>query len=158
VKIADFGLSRTVMQNEARVWSTSTGVGAIGCLAPEIRELVPKGSDFAPDLWVLGEIAHQLLTRERAFDDLRLFQYLQKHDTFPLSTLENQLVGESGKSFIVSCMTLYPKDRATSQYALQHKWFQAIRAREYSSSGKIFIPASFAKTSGDFCLNLDSHE
>ncbi|KAK1143695.1 hypothetical protein N8T08_006095 [Aspergillus melleus] len=146
VKIADFGISKRI---EDEAGGSSTLKGTLGYIAPELHGFVKRGSPYAPDLWAVGEIAFQLVTKQATFKNLgMLFKYMSDLDMFPYDLLLAARVSESGQECIFSLMHPDPLHRATAELALQHTWFnEAPLSRQGSvrSGRNVSPPAPVAE-------------
>ena len=65
VKVGDFGLAKDVGGMSTRVSMSMTKVGTPNYLSPELGQSLPRGSVRANDMWALGCIVLELLTRQR---------------------------------------------------------------------------------------------
>jgi serine/threonine protein kinase len=120
VKIADFGISKRIGDEEG---VSTTLKGTIGFIAPELHGFTERGTDYAPDLWSLGEILFQMLTKQQTFESLALLSaYIQDPETFPSAALRAHNVSELTLDFILSAMEPLPKKRITVEGALGHNW------------------------------------
>ncbi|KAH8430990.1 serine/threonine-protein kinase [Aspergillus melleus] len=117
VKIADFGISKRI---EGEIGQSSMLKGTRGYIAPELYGFVKRGSPYAPDLWAVGEIAFQMLTRQSSIKNLGvLSQYMNNLQMFLIATG----VSQSGQECMFSLLHPDPTLRATAEMALQHTWF-----------------------------------
>ncbi|PLB49671.1 kinase-like protein [Aspergillus steynii IBT 23096] len=142
VKIADFGISKRI---EDEIGLSSTLKGTLGYIAPELHGFITRGSPYAPDIWSVGEIAFQMLTKQSTFKNLGvLFQYMGNLDLFPSDLLAAARVSKSGQGCILSLMHPDPSLRTTAEVALQHAWFEeAVPSRPGSiRSARNIRPAS----------------
>jgi serine/threonine protein kinase len=122
VKIADFGISKRV---EDEFGASTTLKGTIGFIAPELYGFTERGTDYAPDIWSLGEISVHMLIKQGTFKSLPLLlTYIQNPKTFPSATLRAHNVSELALEFISSAMEPSPKARMTAEGALDHKWMK----------------------------------
>ncbi|KAJ5979385.1 Tetratricopeptide-like helical [Penicillium viridicatum] len=128
VKISDFGISKRI---EEAPGASTTLRGTSGYIAPELYGLVERGPPFASDIWALGQIVFQLLTKEMAFKHLgSLASYVMKVNQFPTGGLTNS--SALSVEFISSLMCASP-----------NHWFKVelnyarIRALAFSPSGKL---------------------
>jgi WD40 repeat protein len=97
--------------------------GTLGFIAPELHELTPAGTPFAADMWALGEIAFQLMTKQPVFKSFgRLAGFATQNDTFPSGELLTYHVSTPGQDFIFSLMVPTPGRRLTAEAALKHQW------------------------------------
>jgi serine/threonine protein kinase len=132
VKIGDFGISKRA---EDGVAVSSTLKGTLGFMAPELHGFAEAGKEpssnnaQAADMWSLGELAFQMLTKEPTFRNMgRLFSYVQDPQSFPSAPLHAHSVSLSGLDFITSTMTPAPEKRPTAEIALQHHWMEPYRS------------------------------
>jgi serine/threonine protein kinase len=96
-------------------------------MAPELYGNNEKASisGYAVDMWSLGEIAFQMLTKKPTFPQLfNLIKYVEGVQPFPNSTLTQFRVSDYGKSFISSTMLPIPNDRLNSEDAWNHDWIK----------------------------------
>jgi serine/threonine protein kinase len=122
VKIADFGISKRV---EDELGVSTTLKGTLGFIAPELHGFTERDTDYASDLWALGEISFQMLTKQPTFKNLALlFAYTQNPKTFPLPALRAHNVSESVVDFILAAMKPLPNMRITTESALRHNWMK----------------------------------
>jgi serine/threonine protein kinase len=126
VKICDFGITKRA---EEGLGASSTLKGTIGFLAPELHGFVkvvnkanPRNAQAA-DMWALGEIAFQMLTKEQTFKTmLLLLDFVNVPGKFPSHLLSQRGVSIMGRDFIKSVMIPTPEDRLTAKHALRHDW------------------------------------
>jgi serine/threonine protein kinase len=93
--------------------------GTPGYIAPELYGFTERGSRYAVDIWAVGEITFQILTKQQTFKDPELLSgYVNKPETFP----SNQLlchVSRPGVEFVLSAMHPIPAGRITAEKALR---------------------------------------
>jgi serine/threonine protein kinase len=120
IKIGDFGLSKRV---EDELGLTNTLQGTMGFIAPELHGFTSRETDYAPDIWALGEIAFQMLTKKPTFRNLGLLaRYVHDAKLFPEDDLHEQHVHDQVIDFVRSTMCALPADRFTAQQGLEHPW------------------------------------
>jgi serine/threonine protein kinase len=120
IKIGDFGLSKRV---EDELGLTNTLKGTMGFIAPELHGFTSRETDYAPDIWALGEIAFQMLTKKPTFRNLGLLaRYVHDAKLFPEDDLHEQQVHDQVIDFVRSTMCALPADRFTAQQGLEHPW------------------------------------
>jgi serine/threonine protein kinase len=127
VKIGDFGISKRSDDGSAEL---STLKGTIPFIAPELhgygeirKESRSTSNAQAADMWALGEIAFQILTKEPTFKNVRhLGDYAQNDQVFPSNTLLAHAVSNTGQDFIKCVMLPVPENRLTAAEALRHDW------------------------------------
>jgi serine/threonine protein kinase len=128
VKLSDFGISKRAADNLA---ASSTLKGTLRYMAPELLGFVESGEESdsrnvqAADMWALGEIAFQMLTKEPTFKYISLLStYVRSPDSFPSAVLRAHDVSEAGINFINSIMQPKPEDRQTTAKALVQAWME----------------------------------
>ncbi|OCK79014.1 kinase-like protein [Lepidopterella palustris CBS 459.81] len=135
VKITDFGISKRI---EESLGVPSTMRGTPHFIAPEIYSSIANSTGNAPvflnpyaaDMWALGEIAFQMLTKQPSFKDpFQLFLHAQNPqiNPFPVSLLMQHNVSASGQAFISSLMPVSPERRLTVVQALDHEWVEQCK-------------------------------
>ena len=124
VKIGDFGITKRVIDGTDA--APGITMGTTGFMTPELLGFQASASlkdPYTPDLWALGEITFQLLTRESAFESMRsLAIYAQGSKDFPADALHNQRVSATGVDFISSLMIIDLRLRLTAKTAWEHDW------------------------------------
>ena len=128
VKISDFGISKRAVDNLA---ASSTLKGTLRYMAPELLGFFESGGQpgsrnaQAADVWALGEITFQMLTKEPTFKNFILLStYVQTPSTFPSAVLRDHDVSEVGIDFIKSIMQPKPEERETTDEALFEAWME----------------------------------
>ncbi|KAK2756397.1 hypothetical protein FQN54_005289 [Arachnomyces sp. PD_36] len=131
LKIADFGISKRIEEDLGR---STTLKGTLGYIAPELHGFTKRGSPYAVDIWALGEIVFEMLTKQPTFKDLGLLSnYITKPEAFPSDVLLSAQVSQLGIEFILSHMQPNPEDRITAENALLHQWIaQTLPCRRVS--------------------------
>lgn len=106
IKLADFGISRVVEEfgNPA-----TTQIGTPYYMAPEILKKEPYS--FPADIWSLGCVLYEIVTRRRPFssDYIQFFQQILHDEPFPIHCN----VSENLKSLIFSMLKKNPSERFT---------------------------------------------
>ncbi|TVY82186.1 Spindle assembly checkpoint kinase [Lachnellula suecica] len=102
VKLGDFGISK---RTDAGLGFASTVKGTIRFMAPELLGFFDAGDDTDPrneqaaDIWALGEIAFQMLTKEATFEPVhRLGAYVRNH-VFPVGSLQARGISDDAIRF-----------------------------------------------------------
>ncbi|KAJ5768902.1 kinase-like protein [Penicillium odoratum] len=115
VKIADFGISKRVLDGETDLRSR---VGTEGYIAPEVFGIIEVDEESsrytsAVDVWSLGCLLHYILTKEPPFPKLTTLQYYccDEDSVFPEEKLFTQGVGISGRNFIKRLLGVDPGAR-----------------------------------------------
>ena len=100
-------------------------------MAPELFGFVRSDTESsssraqAADMWALGEIAFQMLTKRPTFEDLRLLSnFVQTPNIFPDKVLHDHNVSDAGISFITKIMQPKPEDRQIAAKALHDPWME----------------------------------
>ena len=146
MKIADFGISKRIDEERG---NSTTLRGTPGYIAPELYGFVEKSSPYAVDMWSLGEIAFNVLTKRTTFKTLaQLFGYAGNHIAFPTHALIEAGVTQPGIDFVTSLMQGLPELRLKSQEAISHSWMKDLF---YSLN----IPESPASEASD-TISIDS--
>lgn len=129
VKLSDFGISKRAADS---LVGSSTVKGTLRYMAPELLGFVETGevsgsrNAQAADMWALGEIAFQMLTKMPTFEYMsHLSVYVASPEKFPSAVLRAHDVSNAGIDFINSIMQPKPKDRQTSVEALRHAWMES---------------------------------
>ncbi len=128
VKLSDFGISKRAADNFA---ASSTLKGTLRYMAPELLGFVESGGESdtrnaqAADMWALGEIVFQMLTKEPTFKNMNLLStYIRSPEGFPSAILRDHDVSEAGINFISSIMQPKPEARQTAAQALLQAWME----------------------------------
>jgi len=111
VKLLDFGLART--QSLTRLTQTGMLVGTIGYLAPEL--ITEQRSSPASDLYALGVIGYELLTRRQAFPGNTPVEVIKQIlDVEPVAPIRYRPeIGPELDQLILSMMAKNPEGRPT---------------------------------------------
>lgn len=104
----------------------------MGYMAPELHGFVGASDCFSDDaqaasrssdMWALGEITFQMLTKQASFRNMGLlFAFVQQSDLFPYDILKQCHVSDTGINFIVCLMKSKPAQRMCVEQALAHDW------------------------------------
>ena len=116
-------------------------------MAPELLENLNdpgEASDArnaqAADMWALGEIAFQMLTKEPTFKSMRrLVTYVQSPETFPAADLRARRVSEEAINFIHGIMQPKPEERQTSSKALLSAWMERCSSQINGKTSSVSI-------------------
>jgi WD40 repeat protein len=124
--------------------------GTFGFIAPELHELVPAGTPFAADMWALGEIAFQLMTKQPVFKSFGLMaRYATQNHQYPLETLLTYRISTPGQNFISSLMVATPEMRLTAEAALKHQWIARYLLLDVQPSSSSSSPMTRAPPATD---------
>jgi serine/threonine protein kinase len=106
VKIADFGLTKCV---EDELGITNTLKGTMGFIAPELYGFTARTTDYAIDIWALGGITFQMLTRAPSFRNLAMVsQYARGLEAFLEYRLPEHNIGTQAVDFVQVTMQACP--------------------------------------------------
>lgn len=94
--------------------------------APEVWGFIKRKNAYASDIWALGEIIFEVLTKKPAFGNAPSLAGYKSHEQFPIKLLTEASVSQPGIDFIVSLMHPDPKDRRTTASSFSHKWIQSL--------------------------------
>ncbi|EAU32565.1 predicted protein [Aspergillus terreus NIH2624] len=120
VKIGDFGISKCV---EDGLGVLTTTIGTVGYMPPETLGFTERGRPYAVDVWAVGEVTFQLLTKKPTFKNPGLLsKYVNNLELFPIGVLQAARISQSGIEFILSTMHPMLDKRITAQEALHHAW------------------------------------
>ncbi|CEO59860.1 hypothetical protein PMG11_04513 [Penicillium brasilianum] len=106
IKLADFGITKRIKEGSK----------------PSINE---EGA-YAPDIWALGEILFEMLTKKPAFANHGLLAGYKTQQQFPVTKLRDAGISQQGIDFLLSLMCLHPNDRITASSALSNVWIQPL--------------------------------
>lgn len=111
VKLLDFGLART--RSLTRLTATGTVVGTVGYLAPEL--ITEQKFSPASDLYAVGVIAYELLTRREAFPGATPVEVIKQIlDAEPVSPERYRSeIGPELGSLVLAMVAKRPGDRPT---------------------------------------------
>ncbi|CEJ58057.1 Putative WD40 repeat [Penicillium brasilianum] len=85
IKLADFGLTKRI--DEAYGQSTRAFQGTPRYCAPELWGYIARGSAYATDIWVLGEIVSEILTKKPTFTNPGQLSTYINQQQFPVAQL-----------------------------------------------------------------------
>lgn len=120
VKIADFGISKEVLEDGSLL---STEVGAKGYMAPEVTlRPFPMAYDTAVDIWSLGCVIYIILTHEHLFPPVHSFTLEAYSQDETLLALKLQRFSPAVVQFIAKLTRVEPSERLTAQKALKDRW------------------------------------
>lgn len=137
VKIGDFGLTKRI---ENDLTALRTYVGTQHFQAPEILGYIDEESSEytnAVDLWSLGCVTYELLTRVVPFATARsLSLYCKGKTPFPKEPLVAQGVSNTAVNFIEGLMRPNPLERLTVDTAIEDPWLTQPASSPEPGSGR----------------------
>jgi serine/threonine protein kinase len=111
-------------------------------MAPELYGYIEKGSPYAVDIWAVGEIVFQMLTKQPTFKHPgMLYVYVNKPEILPCDLLLDAQVSQPGVEFILSAMRPIPDDRITAEKALHHRWMDHPLSHDRASAIPVYKKA-----------------
>ncbi|OQE13507.1 hypothetical protein PENFLA_c047G06958 [Penicillium flavigenum] len=122
IKLADFGITKRIEESHGQ---STTLKGTPRYFAPEIWGFAERGSAYAIDIWAVGEIVFEILTKKPAFATPGLLAGYKAKQDFPVTMLTDAGVSQPGVDFVLSLMCLRPNDRMTATSAISHAWIQS---------------------------------
>ncbi|EPS71776.1 hypothetical protein M569_02983, partial [Genlisea aurea] len=133
VKLADFGVSASMLDTGDRKRARNTFVGTPCWMAPEVMQQL-HGYDFKADIWSFGITALELAHGHAPFSKYPPMKVL-------LMTLQNAPPGldyerdkrfsKAFKEMIAACLVKDPKKRPSSEKLLKHPFFKSARSRDF---------------------------
>ena len=118
VKIADFGLARTLHEGQ----QAETVCGTPGYVAPEVLKQKPYGKEC--DYWSIGVVAYIMLSGVPPFyseDTFKLFDQIIKCE-YDFNDKYWSHVSREAKDFISKILVKDPKKRMNPEQMLAHPW------------------------------------
>ena len=114
-KISDFGLAGNV-RNTNSLQSSKTGVGTLNWSAPEVFAKHYKQIP-ASDVWALGMIVYEVLSRTVPYDGLtvpQLTMELHINKELPEMSLIEEGAPQALRAILEACCQFDPKDRPSA--------------------------------------------
>ncbi|KAI3318434.1 kinase-like protein [Xylariaceae sp. AK1471] len=130
VKIADFGISKQMMEGRTRLQTLN--IGTFGYIAPEVLGVhVDNSANIAysvsVDIWAIGIIAIELLLKKHPLpsisDLLNLFRGARPLIT---DTAAGLILSEDCRDFVRGLLNMNPITRPTANAALSHTWLEEV--------------------------------
>lgn len=143
VKIGDFGISKR-LNEETQI---RTAIYTPRYAAPEICGCSPYNAyldsnsahSMAVDIWSVGIITHELLTKEIPFaNSMQIVHYTEGRIGFPTRALDATGTSSAAKTFIKRAMGVSPGDRPTCRDLLCDEWMKS-ESLEAANATKEFI-------------------
>ncbi|CAG8241173.1 unnamed protein product [Penicillium nalgiovense] len=133
IKLADFGITKRIEESHGQ---STTLKGTPRYFAPEIWGFAERGSAYATDIWIVGEIIFEILTKKPAFATPGLLAGYKAKQDFPVTMLTDAGVSQPCVDFVLSLMCLNPNDRMTATSAISDAWIQSPTLQPLGSSTK----------------------
>lgn len=136
IVIADFGISRTVTEDEALF----TVCGSPGYCAPEIMMSSAYGK--ACDMWSIGVIAYTILSGYSPFGPVdRPDVMIKRIFSGPVEFHEKywNSISNSAKDFVAKLLQVDPKQRMSAKQALDHPWISRYEALALTPKERVHL-------------------
>lgn len=119
IKVADFGLSNIIMDDEAML---KTACGTPTYAAPEL--LKGKGYGVEVDMWSLGVVVYIMLCGFPPFyhEDVQVLFRLIMAGKFKFPSPYWDDISDTAKNLILGLLTIDVSKRLTAEQVLQHPW------------------------------------
>ncbi len=142
IKILDFGVAKTSIENEARLTATSNVVGSPGFMSPE-QFRSSKTVDARTDIWAIGAILYKLISGRLPFQAASFAEYALAVTRDPLPPLP-----EAPPAFEAVIATCLSKDLAT-RYLDVHALSAALAPFAESAPPQAPLPEDSSPKVGD---------
>jgi len=136
VKIGDFGVAGTLIDNGQRRDRRQTFTGTPCWMAPEVMEQM-SGYDTKADIWSFGITAMELAFGKAPYADFQPMKVLLmtlKEEPPTIDFYKDESVAKFSSAFrslIDKCLKKKPKKRAAAQKLLTHRFFQKAKDSKY---------------------------
>ena len=119
----------------------------------ESKKLPDGAQDDTPrDIWALGEICFQMLTKKPTFGDAKSrSDYFRGEAKFPVDILKSCRVPEPAQNFIERAMKVEPTDRITAEAGCDHQWIKPF----YTASSDKRVFGVLLETSMDYAKSTN---
>ncbi|KAJ5859895.1 hypothetical protein N7534_005172 [Penicillium rubens] len=134
IKLADFGITKRIEESHGQ---STTIKGTPRYFAPEIWGFAERGSAYAIDIWAVGEIVFEILTKKPAFATPGLLAGYKAKQDFPVIMLTDAGISQPGVDFVLSLMCPRPNDRMTATSAISDAWIQSPMLQPLGSTKAI---------------------
>jgi serine/threonine protein kinase len=91
-----------------------------------MRGFSKRGTLYAINIWALGEMIFEILTKEPAFGNPTSFTGYKIQEHFPTNLVRTANVSQLGVNFVVLLMHPDPDDQKTAASALPDIWIQSL--------------------------------
>jgi serine/threonine-protein kinase OSR1/STK39 len=124
VKITDFGIASTLVENGQRLRARYTVIGTLCYMAPEVLK-ERTGYTEKADIWSLGITAIELGTGVAPYSDLRPLEVVTKLANSPPPTLpENGHFSGAFREFVRACLQPAPAKRPSAAELLDARFLK----------------------------------
>ena len=134
VKLADFGVSASLIDDGERKGMRKTFVGTPCWMAPEVMEM-SKGYDSKVDIWSFGITALELAQGSAPFAKFKPMKviYLTLSNNPPTLNRHgpHNKYSKSFKEMIDMCLQRDPTKRPTAEALLKHSFFKQAKKKNY---------------------------
>ncbi|MCA9932680.1 MAG: serine/threonine protein kinase [Ardenticatenaceae bacterium] len=139
--LADFGIAQIV--GGTRHTMTGALLGTLNYMAPE--QGLQGVSDVRSDLYSLGVVFYEMLTRQTPYDADTPLAILMKHvnDPLPLPRQLNPVIPPSFERIVLKALAKEPDERYQSAMEMAEALQQAAAEAEVSVPTRISLPLSF---------------
>ena len=87
-----------------------------------------QAASKAGDMWALGEITYQMLTKKPSFRNVAaLFAYVQNSSLFPIAALDDNGITTSAIEMLRNLLHTSPKQRLTVEDTVSNMWLAPCR-------------------------------
>ena len=130
VKIGDFGLSKRLIGDTApqtRAYTENYAAQEVCVCRPADDGDGKNSSGYtdAVDIWSLGIITHEILTKRVPLYSYRqLVQYFEGRCDFPMRELQAKQISTAAINFIKHLLAPFPGNRPTAKYCSEDVWLQ----------------------------------
>ena len=122
IKIGDFGLAKLARDGTAFRTQAFTS----GYFAPEAGIGTSDSSEYtnAVDIWAMGRIIQEMLTRVLPFQNFRELSLYCTRPEFPRNYMLLKNISQEGMETVESMLALPPEHRITAKEALDSEWLR----------------------------------
>lgn len=131
VKMGDFGVAASLLEQGQRQRARYTVIGTPCYMAPEVLS-EDFGYTEKADIWSLGITAIELATGEAPYSRLKPMEVMVKILKSPPPTLPTNVpFSNEFRDFVSMCLKVAPKERPTAESLLQHAFLQKAKGDDY---------------------------
>jgi serine/threonine-protein kinase OSR1/STK39 len=131
IKLGDFGVAATLVEEGQRRRARYTRIGTPCYMAPEVLQ-DEKGHTEKADIWSLGITAIELATGSAPYATLKELDIVQKILKAPPPQLpKTQNFSAEYRDFVKKCMIFDPRKRPSASDLLEHLFIRKAAGQEY---------------------------